>query len=102
MSRMRLSLAALPALLAFTACTPAPPPPPAQVIVQTTTTPVPIIAPGPPPAAQVELVPPPPQGSGPVVWQPGHWQFSSANGGSWAWAAGHYLSAPPGETAWVP
>ena len=78
MSRMRLSLAALPALLAFAACSPAPPPP-----------------------AQTELVPPPPQGAGPVVWQPGHWQFSAMNGGSWVWATGHYVPPPTGHTTWV-
>jgi hypothetical protein len=76
------------------------PTPSAQVIVQQPAQPVaPRVAPGPPPPPHSELVPPPPQGSGPVVWQPGHWALGNSG---WAWQPGQYVPPPLGETTWVP
>ncbi|MCW3475941.1 hypothetical protein [Limobrevibacterium gyesilva] len=89
---------ALPALVGLTACEPAPQPP--QVVVSPTS-PAPIVVPGPPPAAQAELVPPPPSGSGPVVWQPGHWAWIGQSGAPWQWMPGRYVQTPMGHTAWV-
>jgi hypothetical protein len=59
-------------------------------------------APAPPPPPHSELVPPPPQGAGPVVWQPGHWEFTGIAGNEWAWQSGQYVPAPAGVTTWVP
>jgi len=72
-----------------------------QVIVQPPTQPqaTTMASPGPPPPPRSEMVPPPPVGTGPVVWQPGHWMV---NGNSWAWQSGQYTPPPPGETTWVP
>ena len=75
------------------------PPRTTQVIVQPPAQTATVVSPGPPPAPQSELVPTPPVGSGPVVWQPGHWMLS---GNSWAWQTGQYVPPPPGETTWVP
>jgi WXXGXW repeat (2 copies) len=76
------------------------PTPSAEMIVQQPAQPVaPQVAPGPPPPPHSELAPPPPQGSGPVVWQPGHWAL--ANSG-WTWQPGQYVPPPLGETTWVP
>jgi len=74
---------------------PATPPTPAPVAV------APRTAPTRPPAVHAELVPPPP-GGGPVVWQPGHWDYTGDAGNRWAWHDGHYVPPPPGETTWVP
>ena len=60
------------------------------------------LSPGPPPPARSELVPPPPQGVGPVVWQPGHWQYSGIAGREWSWQPGQYVPPPVGQTTWVP
>jgi WXXGXW repeat (2 copies) len=67
--------------------------PPAQLAQATA-----VIAPGPPPPPQSELVPPPAIGTGPVVWQPGHWLLS---GNNWVWRPGQYVPPPPGQTTWV-
>jgi hypothetical protein len=93
---------ALPALLALAACG-SPPPQTTQIIVQ----PQPRmetadVAPVPPPPPHSELVPPPPTGSQPMVWQPGHWQYTGAAGNPWFWADGKYVAVPPGSTTWVP
>ena len=61
-----------------------------------------IVAPMPPPPPASELVPPPPQGSGPVVWQPGHWAYTGVPGHPWSWVSGQYVTPPPGGTTWTP
>ncbi len=95
----------IPALLGLSACVrevvPAPqqtqvylpPPQPMQTVM---------VAPGPPPAPHAELVPLPPQGSGTVVWQPGHWQYTAMAGNPWAWQPGQYVPPPTGQTTWIP
>lgn len=55
-----------------------------------------------PPQVHAELVPPPPLGSGPMVWQPGHWDYTGKAGKPWAFHRGHYVPPPRGETTWVP
>jgi len=60
------------------------------------------LAPGPPPTPRAELVPPPPQGTGPVIWRPGHWVYTGIAGNEWSWQPGQYMSPPVGETTWVP
>jgi hypothetical protein len=96
----------IPALFGLSACVTeqVPAPTQTQVFVQP---PAPqamqvAVAPGPPPPPHAELVPPPTQGSGPVVWQPGHWQFTGAARNPWSWEAGQYVPPPPGETTWIP
>jgi hypothetical protein len=93
----------LPALLGLSACVNVPPPHETQVIVQPPQRQVATVmaAPGPPPQPRSELVPPP-QGVGPVVWQPGHWQYTGVAGREWAWQPGQYVPPPLGETTWVP
>jgi hypothetical protein len=59
-------------------------------------------APTRPPPVHAELVPPPPAGGGPMVWQPGHWDYTGKTGNPWAWHHGHYEPPPQGETTWVP
>jgi len=104
---MRSSVSAcmvLPALVALAACSSPPPPPQTtQVIVQ----PQPevamaTIAPMPPPPPHSELVPPPPPSGEPMVWQPGHWQYTGAAGNPWYWREGRYVTVPTGASAWVP
>lgn len=72
------------------------PRPPATVSVPPPT------APTQPPPVHAELVPPPPAGRGPVVWQPGHWDYTGKTGNPWAWHDGQYVPPPEGETTWVP
>jgi hypothetical protein len=87
-----------------------PPPPPATVEappapIEAPPTSVegpPPTAPAPPPSDNAELVPPPPPGAGPMVWQPGHWDYTGMTGNPWSWHDGHYVPPPPGETTWVP
>jgi hypothetical protein len=89
------------ALLALTGCGRNEPQRTTQVIVQPPTQQVQspsVVAPGPPPPAQTETVPPP-SGTGPVVWQPGHWRFS---GNQWFWQPGQYVPPPTGQATWIP
>jgi WXXGXW repeat (2 copies) len=110
MSPRYLALFALPAALALGGCVtnnppertstvimaPAPQAQPAQVAMTAPTPP-------PPPPPQASLVPPPPQGSGTVVWQPGHWSYTGAGDQPWTWIAGRYVAPPaPNEASWVP
>lgn len=102
--------AAVLAVLALSACviepdatTVMPPPPPATVEAPPATVEAPpVTAPTPPPTGHAELVPPPPPSAGPVVWQPGQWDYTGMVGSPWAWHGGHYVQPPPGETTWVP
>jgi hypothetical protein len=61
-----------------------------------------VIAPNAPPPTRVETIPPPPPGAGPVVWQPGHWQYTGTPGRDWAWQPGQYVQPPYGQTTWIP
>ncbi|HVB66698.1 MAG TPA: hypothetical protein VNE67_02445 [Acetobacteraceae bacterium] len=57
----------------------------------------------PPPPPQAALVPPPPQGSGSVVWQPGHWTYTGSPNQPWSWVDGRYVSPPNTQQAtWIP
>jgi hypothetical protein len=67
---------------AMTPATVAPPPPP-SVAVRPPTAPIQ------PPPVHADLVPPPPAGDGPVVWQPGHWDYTGRASNPWAWHDGH-------------
>jgi len=96
----------LPVVLGLSACVNVPParetqvivqPPPAQPVATMVA-----LSPGPPPPPHSELVPPPPQGVGPVVWQPGHWQYTGTLGREWSWQPGQYVPPPMGQTTWVP
>jgi hypothetical protein len=60
------------------------------------------MAPMPPPPAHSELVPPPPPSGVPMVWQPGHWQYTGLAGNPWYWQDGKYVAVPPGANTWVP
>lgn len=62
----------------------------------------PTTAPTRPPPTHAELVPPPPAGSGPMVWQPGHWDYTGKAGDPWTWRSGHYMPPPQDKTTWVP
>lgn len=93
------------ALIGLSACGGSPPPRETEVIVQPAPQPQPVmamVAPMPPPLPHAELVPPPPQGAGPVVWQPGHWEYTGMAGHEWSWQPGQYVPPPPGETTWIP
>jgi hypothetical protein len=103
--------AAVLAVLPFSACEIGPdgttvlipPLPPATVEAPSATIEAPpTTAPAEPPTAHAEMVPRPPSGAGPVVWQPGHWDYTGMAGDPWAWHDGHYVPPPPGETTWVP
>jgi hypothetical protein len=104
MARFLSASVLIPALFGLSACVAVPASRETHVIVQ----PAPqqyatfAAAPGPPPPPHSELVPPPPDGAGPVVWQPGHWQFSGDPGNPWSWQPGQYVPPPPGQTTWIP
>jgi WXXGXW repeat (2 copies) len=93
----------LPVLLGLGACYYPEPQRESRVIIQQ---PAPqqalVMSPAPPPPPHSELVPPPPQGTGPVVWQPGHWMYTGVAGSEWAWQPGQYRPPPIGQTTWVP
>ncbi len=105
MSRTYLALA-VPAMLALAGCvTTAPPAQPQASTVIVAPAPAQaatVVSPAPPPPPESELVPPPPQGSGPVVWQPGHWAYTGVTGNPWSWVSGVYVTPPPGEAHWIP
>jgi hypothetical protein len=105
MPRLSSTALIIPALLGLSACIRVPADRETQVIVQPApqqVQPMVAVAPGPPPAPHAELVPPPPPGAGPVVWQPGHWQYTGIAGHEWAWQPGQYVPPPPGQTTWIP
>jgi hypothetical protein len=97
MLRLRPAWLHVLGLVALTACVRDVPQPQAIVIQQPATQ----VVPGPPPEPPAELVPTPPTDAGPVVWQPGHWQFTGSSGNAWAWKPGQYVPPPPGQTTWV-
>lgn len=66
-----------------------------------------------PPPVQAEAIPPPPVSEDPLVWQPGHWDWTGTayvwTGGRWIARAGHgttwqdgYWANANGAWTWVP
>ncbi len=54
-------------------------------------------APVPPPMA--EAIPLPPVSAVPLVWQPGHWDWT---GNSYVWAPGQYVNLASRSGTWMP
>ena len=54
-------------------------------------------APVPPPMA--ETIPKPPVSAVPLMWQPGHWDWS---GSAFVWAPGQYVDAAGHSGTWMP
>jgi hypothetical protein len=54
-------------------------------------------APIPPPMA--EVIPNPPVSSVPLMWQPGHWDWT---GNSFVWAPGQYVQSAGHGGTWMP
>lgn len=61
---------------------------------------VPATNPYPPvPPARSEVIPKPPVSATPLVWQPGHWDWT---GSGYAWTAGAYVPRAGHGTLWQP
>jgi hypothetical protein len=102
-NRVASALLTIPALLAFAGCGKSPPPQTSTVIVQPAQPQVTAMtAPTPPPPPETEVVPPPPPGTGPAVWQPGHWAYTGAPANPWSWVSGEYVPLPSERTTWIP
>jgi WXXGXW repeat (2 copies) len=56
-------------------------------------------APPPIPPPMAETVPKPPVSAEPLVWQPGHWDWT---GSSYVWAPGQYVDAANTSGNWMP
>ncbi len=56
-------------------------------------------APPPVPAPMAESVPKPPVSAVPLVWQPGHWDWT---GSSYVWTPGQYVDAAGHSGNWMP
>lgn len=56
---------------------------------------------GPPPVPplQTEIIPKPPVSATPLIWQPGHWDWTGAG---YAWASGEYVPAAGHGNLWMP
>jgi hypothetical protein len=52
----------------------------------------------PPPPPQAETIPNPPVSATPLIWQPGHWDWT---GGGYSWVAGQYIPHD-GHSMWMP
>jgi len=55
--------------------------------------------PPPPPPATVETVPNPPVSATPLIWQPGHWNWS---GSEYVWEPGKYVAREGHGSLWMP
>ncbi len=55
-------------------------------------------APPPVPPSTVEIVPKPPVSPVPMIWQPGHWDWT---GSGYVWIPGQYLQAEGHSNQWV-
>jgi WXXGXW repeat (2 copies) len=55
-------------------------------------------APPPVPPATVEIVPRPPVSPVPLLWQPGHWDWT---GSAYVWTPGQYLPAEGHSNQWM-
>jgi len=55
--------------------------------------------PPPPPPLQPEVMGKPPVTNTPLIWQPGHWNWT---GNGYAWAPGEFVSAGGHGTMWQP
>ena len=54
--------------------------------------------PAPIPAPMAEIVPKPPVSPVPLMWQPGHWDWT---GSSYAWLPGQYVDATGHGSTWT-
>jgi len=55
--------------------------------------------PAPIPQPMAETVPPPPVSPVPLMWQPGHWDWT---GSSYVWIPGQYVSTAGHSATWMP
>ena len=55
--------------------------------------------PAPVPAPLAEVLPKPPVSPVPLMWQPGHWDWT---GSSYVWAPGQYVEAAGHGSNWMP
>jgi hypothetical protein len=55
--------------------------------------------PAPPPPPQAETIPKPPVSATPLIWQPGHYDWS---GGGYAWVPGTYVPRGEHGNMWMP
>ena len=55
--------------------------------------------PAPVPAPMAETIPKPPVSPQPLIWQPGHWDWS---GSSFVWVPGQYVTAGGHSGNWMP
>jgi hypothetical protein len=62
---------------------------------------VPLPPPGPPPVPPLpaETMDKPPPTAEPLIWQPGHWNWT---GGGYAWAPGEFVSSAGHGVMWMP
>jgi hypothetical protein len=55
--------------------------------------------PSPLPAPMTETIPKPPVSPVPLIWQPGHWDWT---GSSYVWVPGQYVDAAGHSGTWMP
>ena len=61
---------------------------------------VPAVNPYPPvPPPQAEIIPKPPVSATPLIWQPGHWEWT---GSAYAWSAGTWVARAGHGSLWQP
>ena len=99
--RPRLVVAPVLVALTLSACGSSPPPPETVIVRPSGSVTMAATVPLPPPPPRAEMVPPPPPSTSPILWQPGHWQYTSGSN-PWVWAEGRYAAMPPGSNTWVP
>ncbi len=68
----------------------------------------------PPPPVQAEIVPKPPVSEDPLIWRPGHWDWTGGSyvwtQGAWVareghgtnWQDGYWTQGPNGQWVWLP
>ena len=56
-------------------------------------------APAPPPAPLAETIPLPPVSAVPLIWQPGHWDWT---GTSYVWSPGQFVTREGHGELWMP
>jgi hypothetical protein len=68
----------------------------------------------PAPAVQAEVIPKPPVSEDPLIWQPGHWDWTGGSyvwtPGAWepreghgtSWQDGYWSQGPGGQWVWIP
>ena len=55
--------------------------------------------PAPIPAPMAESIPKPPVSATPLIWQPGHWDWT---GSAYVWVPGQYVTAESHGNSWMP